>query len=123
MKTEFINRLAVCAIIASGSFIDINARNINEFTLPTPWTEEALAAEIPLSEYPRPQMACGNIWVETTFLIQFQPPPLRSSKPKQKRYVCRIRLNRNCQESPAKGKTACGTNAVSPFRKSGKEKM
>ncbi len=87
MKTEFINRLAVCAIIASGSFIDINARNINEFTLPTPWTEEALAAEIPLSEYPRPQMAREQ-WQNLNGMWEYMggdnlPDPVSATTPPQ----------------------------------------
>lgn len=32
------------------------AQNKKSFTLPTPWTEKALQMEIPLPEYPRPQM-------------------------------------------------------------------
>ena len=56
MKTRFIGRLAACAIIMSGCFSGAYARTIDEFTLPTPWTEEAMTAEIPLGEYPRPQM-------------------------------------------------------------------
>ena len=32
------------------------AQHIIDFTLPTPWTEEALKVDIPLSEYPRPQL-------------------------------------------------------------------
>lgn len=34
----------------------IKSQNSTSFTLPTPWSEEALNAEIPLQEYPRPQM-------------------------------------------------------------------
>ena len=32
------------------------SQSLKTFTLPTPWTEKALQAEVPLSEYPRPQM-------------------------------------------------------------------
>ncbi len=39
------------------STIDIDALGL---TLPTPWSAEALTAEIPLSEYPRPQMERTN---------------------------------------------------------------
>lgn len=34
----------------------LQAQDVSSFTLPTPWSEEALQAEVPLSEYPRPQM-------------------------------------------------------------------
>lgn len=34
----------------------LTAQHANEFRLPTPWSEEALHAEVPLNEYPRPQM-------------------------------------------------------------------
>lgn len=36
--------------------LNINAQDISSFTLPTPWSEDALTAEVPLAEYPRPQM-------------------------------------------------------------------
>lgn len=32
------------------------AQHTIDFTLPTPWTEQAIKADIPLSEYPRPQL-------------------------------------------------------------------
>ena len=35
---------------------NLNAQTTSNFTLPTPWTEQALNAEVPLAEYPRPQM-------------------------------------------------------------------
>ncbi|MGN0069625.1 MAG: glycoside hydrolase family 2 protein [Prevotella sp.] len=34
----------------------LSAQNVEGFTLPTPWSEDALRAEVPLNEYPRPQM-------------------------------------------------------------------
>jgi len=36
------------------------AQDLSSFTLPTPWSEEALTAEVPLKEYPRPQMVRGE---------------------------------------------------------------
>lgn len=48
-----------CLIAAAFLFLSvtlINAQTLESFTLPTPWTEKALQAEIPFPEYPRPQM-------------------------------------------------------------------
>jgi hypothetical protein len=51
IKSSF---LTICLLLAG--FSGIKSQNLNSFTLPTPWTEDALQTEIPLPEYPRPQM-------------------------------------------------------------------
>lgn len=36
--------------------LPLAAQDLSSFTLPTPWSAEALRADVPLNEYPRPQM-------------------------------------------------------------------
>ncbi|MDR2953524.1 MAG: beta-glycosidase [Prevotella sp.] len=53
MKKITISLMTICCILTS---MGVNAQKINNFTLPSPWSEAALNAETPLPEYPRPQM-------------------------------------------------------------------
>lgn len=62
MKRNILSRLAVFCILATGGIISAGAIDISDFTLPTPWTQEALEADVPLAEYPRPQLV-RNQWL------------------------------------------------------------
>lgn len=48
--------LSLCSFLLGGDLFPVKAQNLEKFTLPTSWTEEALEVETPLPEYPRPQM-------------------------------------------------------------------
>lgn len=56
MKRKLIACLALF-LFSGVTTVSVNAQDAKKrFTLPTPWTEEAMNAETPLPEYPRPQL-------------------------------------------------------------------
>ena len=55
MKNNIIKCLIIGTLAGTGHFITL-AQDLSSFTLPTPWTEKVLQRDIPLPEYPRPQM-------------------------------------------------------------------
>lgn len=56
MKRKLIVCMALF-LFSGVTTVGVNAQDAKKrFTLPTPWTEEAMNAETPLPEYPRPQL-------------------------------------------------------------------
>ena len=56
MKRKLIVCMALF-LFSGVTTVSVNAQDAKKrFTLPTPWTEEAMNAETPLPEYPRPQL-------------------------------------------------------------------
>lgn len=55
MKKMNYYLLPVIALLLAG-ITDVKSQETAGFTLPTPWTEDALNAAVPFPEYPRPQM-------------------------------------------------------------------
>ncbi len=63
MKTKRLSYKYPVAVLFAVLFLGGNAttaQELSSFTLPTPWSAAALAAEVPLNEYPRPQMVRGE---------------------------------------------------------------
>ena len=56
MKKERLFLMALCLFMGGMGSTSLKAQETKTFTLPTPWTQEAWQTEIPLPEYPRPQM-------------------------------------------------------------------
>ncbi len=47
MKKITVVCLALCSFLFGGDLFSVKAQILEKFTLPTPWTEESLKAEIP----------------------------------------------------------------------------
>lgn len=94
-QTIFINLIASALLI--GGTLSVEAQTTrDEFTLPTPWTEEALSAEVPLLEYPRPQMVRTD-WMNLNGLWNYiggknLPDPVSVAQPPSFAHAEKIRV-------------------------------
>lgn len=84
MKNKTIACLFVCLFLLKG-VATLKAQGVERFTLPTPWTEEALRADIPFPEYPRPQLVRSQ-WLNLNGLWDYMggktiASPLTASVP------------------------------------------
>lgn len=88
-KLRHIALLASCAALCGCGNGTSRTQDYGEltkdFTLPTPWSGEALTAETPLSEYPRPQMVRAD-WMNLNGLWAYmggtdKPSPLEAATP------------------------------------------
>ena len=108
--------------------VSVNAQDAKKrFTLPTPWTEEAMNAETPLPEYPRPQLVRAQ-WLNLNGEWDYMTDPggvspvKASAPPSFTKGVRKIRFrpNQSCQALPTRATPACGTAVLSPFQRNGK---
>lgn len=73
-----------CLILMVG-VSELRSQSSESFTLPTPWTEKAIQAEIPLPEYPRPQMVRQK-WLNLNGIWEYMggkelPDPVTATTP------------------------------------------
>lgn len=82
-KTTIVSLFAALALLGQPSAAE--AQTKAQFTLPTPWTQQAWEADVPLDDYPRPQMQRAE-WLNLNGTWQYmggtaQPDPLTATAP------------------------------------------